>query len=482
MKTIKRNINTKLIKDLFMKSFLIISFISILGLIATKAQSNTFFYKLNGFKGDKIILYSTYGEQAKPVDTAYRQSTGSYVFFNTNKLVAGIYTVYFNDSLFTEVIINGEDIVMLADARNLLESMKVIKSVENQILFGYWHYAMMVKDSTAIYEYKIRKIELKTYDSNHPDILKLKARIEVLNNGIDSYIKYQAQKHPNRFAPKLLKSYIIPDMAKYNISHSQKKYTNEELFLREHFFDNIDFNDERFLNTKVIYTVINDYIKNFGRPASTTNYNLVIDKVLSTAVVNDMIFEYCLDLFFRTFESSVYESVMVHLIDDYYIPHYALSGTNTTYYAHLSERIKALKPGKKAPNIILKDTAGVEHNLYQSNAKAKLIVFYSSDCPHCEEALPGLLEIFTMYQEQGVVAFGVAIDDDKDLWKHEIRKFRMNWTSVSDLKGLMSPYMDLYNINATPYIMILDKDNIIMKKPTDMNEIHATFVQLLNKI
>ncbi|OYT12114.1 MAG: hypothetical protein B6I18_01880 [Bacteroidetes bacterium 4572_112] len=464
------------------KLILVIVLLTMFGLNNIMAQSNTLFYNLNGFKGDKVVLFSTFGDQVKPIDTAYRQSTGAYVFFNINLLATGVYTVYFNDSLYTELIINKEDIVIRADAKNLMASIQVLKSQENKILFDYWNYAIEVKDSTMIYEYKIRKIELKTYDTDDARIVKMKARIKAMEDGIDKYVAYQAKKYPNSFAPKLLKAYMIPEIDSYNQKHPNKKYSSEQAFLKDHFFDNIDFNDERFLQTKVIYTVINDYIKTFGQPAATVNYNAVIDKVLSTAVVNNKVYEYCLDLFFRTFETSIYENVMVHLIDDYYLPYYSLSGVNTTYYSHLSERIKALKPGKKSPNIILKDTSGVLHNLYETDAKAKMIVFYSSDCPHCEDALPGLLEIFTMYQEQGLIAYGIAIDDDKELWKREIRKFSMNWTSVSDLKGLLSPYMDEFNIRTTPYIMILNKDNIIMKKPSDTNEIHSTLVQLLNEI
>ena len=457
----------------------------ILGMVislSTKAQSNTLFYNLNGFKGDKAILYSVYGDQAMPIDTAYRQSTGAYVFFNIDILPIGVYNIYFNDSLYSEVIINGEDIVIRADAQNLLGSIKILKSTENQILFNYWKYAMMVKDSTVFLEYKIRKIEMKTYDSNHPDIKKIERRIEILNGNIDKYIDYQAKQYPEKFAPILLKSYLIPKMEEYNSLHPKHKFEYEEQFLKEHFFDNIDFSDERFLNTKVIYTTINDYIQAYGQPASTVNYIDVVDKVMAEAVVSDKVYEYCLDLFIRTFEPSVYENVIIHIIDDYYLPHYSLSGVSTVYYSNLSARIKSLKPGKKAPDFILEDPAGISHSLYKTKGKAKMIVFYSSDCAHCAEALPGLIEIAEMYKTQGLVCFGVAIDDDEKAWKDEIAKFSMSWISVSDLEGLSSPLMDSYNIRSTPFIIILNEDNIIMKKPIEVNEIHSTLVQLLNDI
>ncbi len=449
--------------------------------VSSYGHSKDLFYNLNGFKGKIAVLYSMQGENVKPVDTAYRQSTGAFVFFDIENLDVGIYSVYFSDSLYTEVIINNEDIVISADVKDLLYTLKVHKSLENKILFDYWHYAIMVRDSTSIYEYRKHKIEQKTYNSNHPEIKKLDKRIAALNYALENYVNNQQNKHPNSFAPVLLKSYLIPDMDKYNLAHPKAKYTDKKSFYRDHFFDNVNFNDERFLNTKVIYTTISDYMKTFSNPASTVNYNRIVDKILTTAVVNNKVYEYCLDLFIRTFEISVFENVLLHIIDDYYLPYYSLSGFNTTYYSHLSERIKALKPGKLAPNIVLNDPSGVEHNLYETPAKAKMIIFYSSDCSHCAEALPGLIDIYNMYKDQGLITFGVAIDDDEKMWKDEIKKFNMNWTSVSDLKGMASPLIDLFNINSTPYIIILAEDNVIMKKPSELNDIHATLVQLLNK-
>ncbi len=466
-----------MIRKIFLVLILVFGFSTFIN-----AQNNNLFFNIKGFYGDKAVLFSINGDNMQPIDTAYKQSTGSFVFFNIDILPTGVYSIYFNDSLYSEVIINKEEIVIRANANNLLASMDVRKSIENKILFDYWKYAMLVKDSIVYLEYQIRKIEQKTYDSNHPDIKKIENRINTFNKNIENYIYSQGKKYPDKFAPVLLEAYLVPDMENYNKANPKKKYDDEDVFLREHFFDNINFGDERFLQTKVLYTSINDYIQTYGAPASTVNYNYVIDKVMAMAVGNNKVYEYCLDLFIQTFEPSVYENVLVHLIDDYYIPYYTLSGVSTVYYSHLSERIKALKPGKKSPNFVLSDPSGVEYNLYKTKGKAKMIVFYSSDCQHCADALPSLLEIAEMYKSQGLVSFGVAIDDDEKIWKKEINKFSMKWISVSDLKGLSSPLVDLFNINSTPFILLLNEDNIIMKKPMEINDIHSTLVQLLNDI
>jgi len=435
---------------------------------------------LKNFNGKKAILTQIIGSSTIPIDTAYRQSTGAFVFNHTERHPAGMYRLIFNDSIYTEIIINNEDIVIESNTNNIIQNMKVKKSVENSILFNYWKYALLVRDTISTLAFKRDKIEKRTYDSNHPEIKKINKHIEELNNEIYYFIENQAKEHPNKFAPKLLKSYIIPSMEKYNTKHPEKSYIDEKVFYFDHFFDNIDFADARFVNSKVLYVLVIDYIETFGKPASTINYNKVIDQVMKHAKENDAVYAYCVNLFLRTFENSIWEDVMVHIIDNYYMNSSMYHPTLGKYYSNLSTRIKALKPGVKAPSLIMKDTSGVLHNIENIKAKAIMLVFYSSDCPHCLETMPSLIEIYNMYKSQGFEAVGISLDDSRAKWTNEIRKLKINWISISDLKGMNSPIIETYNITSTPSIIILNKDKIIMTKPKNIDEIHATLVQLLN--
>ena len=444
------------------------------------SQSNYLYYLLNEYKGNKAILFSTKGSDNTALDTAFRQSTGAFVFTHIEKYPAGMYRVYFNDSLYTEVIINGEDIVIESSASNIVMKMNIKKSIENSILFDYWKFALSIRDSITRLAWERDQIEQATYDSYHPDIIKINNRIEYFNNELYYYVQHTNTDYPVQFAPKLLKSYMVPSMEKFNQANLAHAYTSEKEFYYDHFFDNIDFSDARFVHTKVLFVSISDYMESFGKPASTENYNGIIKQVMTKASANQEVYRYCIDLFMRTFENSIWEDVMVNLIDNYYLKNYVNSPQLGIYYAGLSARIKSLKPGKLAPNIVLPDTSGNIQDLHKTKAKAKMIVFYSSDCSHCAEALPGLIEIYNMYKEQGLEAFGIAIDEDKKLWKNEINKLHLNWINLSDLKSMSSPLINTYNISNTPTIIILNKDNIIMSKPKNLNDIHATLLQLLN--
>jgi len=93
--------------------------------------------------------------------------------------------------------------------------------------------------------------------------------------------------------------------------------------------------------------------------------------------------------------------------------------------------------------------------------------------------MPDILEIYEAYHRDGFEIYAVAIDDSLDMWKNEIKEFNYPWVSVSDLKGMMSPVIDQFNIWKTPTMYMLDKNNIIMNKPRGMEDIHATILQLL---
>lgn len=447
---------------------------------ASFSSGNYAYYLLKGFKGNKAILYDIIGSQSKAIDTAYRQSTGAFVFQDINKHPSGMYRIYFNDSIYTEVIFNKEDIVIESDVKNVIGEMKVKKSIENSILFSYWKFALMTRDSISRLSYEKDKIEKTTYNSNHPRIKEIEKKIADFNNELRYYVINVGKEYPNKFAPKLLKSYMYTDFEKYKKEHPKSTYQTEEAFYYDHYFDNIDFSDARFVNTKVLYVTISDYMKTYANPATTKNYTGIIDQVMNKAKANKEVYKYCLNLFMITFENSIWEDVTAYLIDKYYVPSNYYPPQMTEYYAGISKKIKSLKPGQVAPDIICNDIDGNLQNMKSIKAKAKLIVFYASDCSHCKEALPGLIDIYNMYKEKGLEGFGIALDDNSYKWKSEVKKLNLNWINLSDLKGLNSPFIKAYNISSTPTIIILNKDNIIMAKPKDMAEVHAVLVQLLN--
>ena len=443
----------------------------------TITTSHFCYYRLQNYSGSRAILYAMRGNQTIAIDTA-RVQLNAFVFSNIERYPAGMYRISFNDSLFTEVIFNNEDVVLEADANNVLYTMKVKKSEENNILFNYWVYAMKVRDSINHVRYEREKLKNKGQITNKRK-RDFENRLDVLNNRLADYIEDKATNNPDLFVPIILRSYLIPSYRQYLKDPSNEAYPTERLFYLYHFFDNIDFRDARLLNTRIIYTAISDYMSTFAKPAKTAVYNDIIDRVMGYAKVNEAVYQYALNLFIQAFENTLWENVFVHLIETYYFNSYAYNPSQGAYYKKKIETIRRLKPGKKMPNVVLRDTSNSEVSLYSVKAKVKMVLIYSSDCSHCREIMPDILEIYEAYHNEGFEIYAIAIDDSLNMWKNEINKFHFPWVSVSDLKGLSSPIIDNYNVWMTPMMFMLDEKNIIMNKPRGMEDIHATILQLL---
>ena len=435
------------------------------------------YYQLDNYSGEQAILYALKGDQTIALDTTKVQR-GAFVFSNIEKYPAGMYRISFNDTLFTELVFNNEDIVLKADARSVLLTMQVKRSDENMILFTYWVYAMQVRDSIVSVGYEREKFK----KSSNYSVSKVQAyddRIETLNEHLYEYIEGIAAAYPNLLTPVILRSYLIPSYSHYLKDKDNEPYPSERMFYLYHFFDNIDFSDARLLNTRIIYTAISDYMRTFAKPAKSSVYNDIIDRVMDLSKSNDSVYRYSLSLFIRTFENSIWENVYVRIIEKYYFNSVAFTPQQGKYYTKKIAIIKSLRLGEKMPNVVLNDTTNNSISLYSVKSKVKMVLIYSSSCPHCKEVMPDVKEVYNTYKSMGFEIYAIAIDDSASIWKKEIVDEHYNWISVSDLKGLNSPVLDTYNVWMTPMMYMLDKNNIIVNKPRGMEDIHATILQLL---
>jgi len=440
-------------------------------------MSHYCYYRLENYSGTRAILYAMRGRQTIPLDTA-RVQLNAFVFSDIQKYPVGMYRIEFDDSLFTEVIFNNEDVVLEADAKNVLFSMKVKKSEENKVLFNYWVYALHVRDSLMNLRLQKEKL-INSRNYTNKQVAAFDRKIESINNNLYNYVEKQAEMRPDLLAPVILRSYLIPSYERYLKDKDNEAYPSERLFFLYHFFDNIDFSDARLLNTRIIYTAISDYMNTFAKPAKTEVYKDIIDRVMNLSKANEAVYQYAVNLFIQAFENSIWENVFIYVVEKYYLNAYAYNPQQVAFYKSKIERIKALKLGKKMPNMVLTDTANNTIALYDVKAKVKMVLIYSSDCSHCKEIMPDIQEIYDAYRSEGFEIYAIAIDDSLDLWKNEIKQQNYSWISVSDMKGLSSPVLELYNVWMTPTMFILDKKNIIVNKPRGMEDIHATILQIL---
>jgi peroxiredoxin len=117
---------------------------------------------------------------------------------------------------------------------------------------------------------------------------------------------------------------------------------------------------------------------------------------------------------------------------------------------------------KAAPEITLNDANGSPIALSSLKGKVVIVSFWASWCPYCRQDSPALVKLYNKYKDKGLDVYSVSLDTKKADWEAAIKKDGLVWANhVSDLKKWDSAAVATYQVEATPYKLLLDKEGII---------------------
>ncbi len=414
--------------------------------------------KIIGLPDTMLFLANHWGDKQFIQDTV-RTKNGNFEFKKNRDLVGGIYFITIPGKRYFEILIteNKPQFSFTSELNDLYPKMKFKNSTENEIFY----------DHLTFIETKQKKIaEIK---NSKNDSLVIAGKIKEIEKEIITQKEKILEQHPNAFIAKIFKAskdVKVPEAP--ILSNGRKDSTFQYRYYRQHFFDNIDFSDERMLRTPLFFPKVKYYLEKMVPPSPDSILTAAIMLCEKARPVKGM-FRAIVSTLTSEYETSKFigmDAVFVGLVEKYYMTKEAYWVDDTQLFK-INDRARILKPlllGKQSQGLILKDTSGVFQSLYNVNAKFTILYFWDPDCSHCIVETPKLKEVYDKYKSKGVKVYAASTATEKDKWKKYIIEHKLDWINVADI-DLKNNFRSEFDVASTPQIFILDeKKKIILKK------------------
>lgn len=454
-----------------------ISALSLL-LLALIAQSQTGYninITLKPYKNTFVYLGYHYGKMKALADSALLDENSAGVFKGKEALPGGIYFVVSprKEILFELLIDKQQNFTIKADSATLPTGVVFTGSPDNTAFQGYTKFANTAGQAIAKVNNDLAGA------ANAKDSAAVRARLKTASDKMQFHRDSLIKKNPDGILSALLlamKEPVVPPAAK----HPKGKYDTAWAFyyFKEHFWDGVEFTDERLIRTPFFEAKLDKYYKDLVSP-NPDSIRKEVDHMLLFSRTNKEMFKYLMVHFVQKYINPEYmgqDAVFVHLFEKYINTGQADFFTEQ-YKEHMTKRAYSLMAnliGQPAANLIMVDTLDKPMPLYNVKSDMVVVVFWDPTCSHCKEVVPKVDSIYNAkWKNLGIKVYGVMVDGGKDLYTQFIReKGLKNWIHVyqlpsqekADADGGRPGFRQLYDIYQTPVIYLLDKDKRIMAK------------------
>lgn len=424
--------------------------------------------KIEGLQDTTLLLAYHFGNRKYIKDTIQVDSQGAGEFKGDEALPGGIYLVVLPEMDYFEILIDREQDFSIETTRTEpVMNMKVQGSDENRQFIEYHRFMNRKQSESSSVQERLEN------NRNNPDSLqKLQAMGRELDREVQQYWNSLIEANPGTLLASLLFAMQKPPIPEFEVpadatNPDSLRWTMGYEYNKEHFFDNIDFSDERLLRTPVLHNKLEQF---FTRTIIQNPDTIIPEavRIVEKSKVNDKVFQYVLVFLLNHYERSHImglDEVFVELAERYYLNGEAFWVTEETINK-LRERVERIKPnllGATAAELKMRTPGGDYVSLHNTNAEYTILYFYEPACGHCKVVTPRLNKLYEIYRDRGLEVFAVYIYGDVEEWTEYISQNNLQWINVFDPQN-ETYFRHYYDVYSTPTIYILDSDKTIIAK------------------
>jgi thiol-disulfide isomerase/thioredoxin len=439
---------------------------------------------INGLRDSTIFLAYHFGDKQYLKDTVRLDHNGRGVFSGKEALPQGIYMVVLPGRKYFEILVpTGQYFSLSCSYPDYFKTLKFSGSQENEAFIDYQ------RKWTALQGYSNQISTRLRNNKQNSDSLKIITETGRANDlKMKNYLNSVVQANKGNLLGMVVKAIIpvdVPEIKVHsNVSNPDSvKWIRSYIYNKDHFFDNIDFNDERILRTPILYNKLNVYFSDvlIQNPDSI---NREIDRLVAKSSPNKKVFQFVAVFLFNHFRESEimgHDAVVVKLADDIYLSGKA-DWTTKEWRDNLRKEVDRVRPnliGVKGHDLVMNTFNGVTVSLYDIKKDFVILYFWEPNCGHCQEATPKLKAYYDKAKNEGVEVFAVCTQNDRAKWEKYIQDNKLNWINGWDPQRATN-YDYYYNITSTPGVYILDRNKKIIAKKLPVEAI-GSFIENYRK-
>lgn len=430
--------------------------------------------QLQHFRKGKLYLGNYYGNNTFLIDSASISSSGKALFKGKDTLPGGIYFILFpHKHRYFELLIDRQQhFGITADTSDHFTHLTFQHSEDNVLFRQYNQYLDRQQQ---------RVIQAKAAGKDSIAVAAVKDSVQ---KNIHHYRKQFIHDHPQKLLAVIFKAMqdpVIPPAPPHTTDSAFAYH-----YFKAHYWDGIDFSDNRIVRTPVLETRLQRYFTRLVPPVPDS-VNQAADQLLSRAKADKEVFKYVLWWLTSTYEKSPYmgmDAVFVHLVEQYYVTGeaYWVKEDQLKKIIDKASRIAPNLIGNTAPDLKLKTREGQSILLSAVRSPYIVLAFWDPTCGHCKITIPKLDSAYeSRWKKMGVKMIGVLSGGTKEQWSDFIKEQHLeDWINLWDPQG-ESNYRQLYDVYMTPVIYLLDKNKKILAKQLNVKQLNAFLNRITDK-
>ena len=433
---------------------------------------------------DELLLANHFGDKQYLRDTS-ECVNGIATFRGDETLENGVYLVVLPKKNYFEILISQDEdqtkYSFQTDTTLSPKKMVVEGSKENELFFGFNAFAIVQGNKAG----KIRRA-LDTLEEGKTKS-KLESELKEINKSVAQRRDKISQDYSDLFIGKLYGSMteITPPDDNSVDEENQRKF--QYLWLREHFWDEVDLAEDGLVRSPVFHNKLKYYFDTYMPPIADTAIWLgdqLINKIEAAGSREQ--YKYTIHFLLGYFENAkfmCFDKALWHIAKNYYSAGKAY-WADSAYVSKMcieSSKMEATLCDKVAPDLHMPDSTFRQRIRMSEIAKpVTVLVFWDINCGHCKKEMPIISNMYDSMTNENIEIYAVYTQGDWEGWKKRLAKDKFNFINVANAFG-EDKFRKKYNIRTTPQIFVLDKDKNIRFKKIGAKDLPKTIEYLLEE-